>query len=462
MKRKALYSLMLTLIVSGCAQNGVKVGASNSASVSGDEGLASGAGIISVSKSNLEKMPSMTEEPISPYLIYSDNEVQKYFIPIKIHSRNSFPNLTVKSNARMVDYNLDSIMTVVTDASNMSFIIDADVADHQADKSFKLRGSLPEIMNQIARAFDVVYDINGNNIHIKKRTDFVVHIPPINDKAKKIIADALIEYGATDVRYDDPVTIHYTADFKAQEAISGYLNMIKETKSLVVYDLRIWDVEHDKDKAIDWGTYDKLVMKLKDATKTMRFNPSSKVTMMSNCRGDSAIDPTFIKDFLSTQGRVRFMHQPDLMMLSSTDETVYYTKPVDGTSVINSALNITGDYIGGMVRTTMRIKIGSKAIDSNGDKIDLTNDLVSKTNTSVYPGGTALITGIEEPNQNPNKRSELVVLIKPSVILLDKPTPGFFSFQEKQAERACRVEQRERENSVTFRKMLLDQESRKE
>jgi hypothetical protein len=421
--------------------------------------------VIQAADMKLENQPSVKyREPLSPYLIYSDNEFQKYFVPVNVNSRNEIPNMLITSNVRLVDYSLHGIMTALTDAAGMSFIIDREVMSQNAQKSFKLRGSLAEVMEQIARAFDVVYDINGNNISIKKRTEFSVQIPPMNKAAKQAIVQTIQQYGGSNIRFNNDETIHYVADFAAKQRIDGYLNMVRESKSLVVYDVYVWDVTLDENKSIDWAMYDKLVMSMKDSTKSMRFTPESSVTMQTNCRENSAIDPTFIQTFLSNQGSVKYYQQPDLMLLSGTSESVSYTKYMDNSvkkQVGRTIVTLDGDYTGGLVRTKLKLSMGTYENSGKPNVTDLSDRMDSENLFSVYPGGAALITGVEAPNIIKGKRSELAVLIKPSVILLDKPANGFFKFQEEQAERACRTEMKERENSITFRKLVLSQSENK-
>lgn len=435
MKLKAIALAIMPVIFTGCTTTEVKE-VQNKGEIEK----------IVVEGKKLESKPG--------YVIYADNDLHQYFIPKNVNSRDEIPNVKVKSSFHLIDYNLNGIMSMLTDAVDMSFIIDREVVDQKSISSFRLKGEFPQIMEQIGRAYDVVFDVNGNNIHIKKRTQYTVGLPPMNMAAKRVVVGNLIKYGATEVDASSTNTIQYVADQRASQKISGYLDMVRQTNSLITYDVYIWDVEVGREQSIDWGAYQNVVKRL-DGERTMELNMSSKVAMSSNCQDSSAIDPELIQAFLLTQGKVKLYKNPDFMILTGTKEGVNFTKYMDeGNSQGRSKTDIrfTPNYTGGLVKTSLEINMGAFSKDKSW--LDTDSKLSNKVSFSTYPGGTSLITGIEAPNSNKEKRSEIAVYVKPSVILLEKPKGDFIERQNYQAEFACRTEKSRQESSSALKLLL--------
>jgi hypothetical protein len=389
------------------------------------------------------------------HVIYADNNLHKYFIPNNVNSRDELPDVQVKTSMHLIDYDLSGIMTMLTDSVDMSFIIDREVVEQSATSSFRLKGKFPDVMKQIGQAYNVVFDVNGNNIHIKKRTHYSVSLPPMNPHAKKRIVESLVNNGATEIDDKSLNTIQYVADQESNQRITGYLDMVRQTNSLVTYKLYIWDVEIGDEQSIDWGGYEKVVKRIKkDAS--MEFNGSSKISMTSNCQDSSAIDPELIQTFLLTQGKVKLYKNPDFMALTGTRETMSFSKYMDIVNkdgIARTSLAFMPNYSGGLVKTQLKINMG--AFSSDNKRNETGKGLSDHLSFSSYPGGASLVTGIEAPNTNEGKRSEIAIYAMPTVILLDKPTKGFIERQNYQAEHACRKEMARNESSSALKELLI-------
>ena len=293
------------------------------------------------------------------------------------------------------------------------------------------------------------------------------------------MADAIAKLAATDVQVDGTAgNIIYTAGYDANEKVVAYMEELRSGRPLVVMQLYIWDVTLDSSNSqgINWTSLS--FPELGGHSQMVDFNPIttgvSAVTGGVNIGAvlTGKVEANLISSFLSRQGLVQNVSNPQLTFVSGTSTSFTVggkrrfvssigastTNSVSGgsstgtsgstvnTEELNTGvtLEVSGSYESGVIVANMSLDLtdflGFDEVPTGiGSSIQQprTSNRKLETVLRVRPGDNLLLAGITSarddlgrdrmplpigggiPMRNTNvvNNSELVILIKPSVVL---------------------------------------------
>lgn len=331
-----------------------------------------------------------------------------------------------------------------------------------------LQGKLSDVVARLCAVADLYCTYEDGTLAVKENETFVVDLPPLGAEALQPIVEGLKEIIGPDPILDTATgTIVYTATQRTSKRAAQYFERLRKSTALIVYETHIWEVSLNNENraGINWQdlvgvkNFD-IDLDLPGGAPTGTADP---ITITPTYTGGN-LDFTAVFDFISAQGAVKTVSQPQLTVLSGSTATMTTQRSQNYVSEITRTIdNTTGDETvstsTGTVNTGLTMTVTSgwdKATVYGTIEIQL-NDLIriqdfSPTETStiqlpetttrslrtqvrVRPGDTILIAGIvterdavdrsgpgamtpilDTARSSAVENSELVFLLRPRVV----------------------------------------------
>ena len=310
-----------------------------------------------------------------------------------------------------------------------------------------------------------------------------VAVASVSSAAGNTMADAISDLSNDKAKVDEQGgNIIYTTDAEGEDRVREYLEQLRNGRPLVVLQLYIWEVQLNNENAegINWTSlkFPKIGGNSQDlnlsAPATAFPAIASGVTFGAVTAGK--ISANLIASFLSTQGRVQTISNPQITFISGSSaqfnvggQTNYISSigqlvtasNISGTTTGSStsgvgtntvstssiatglSIGVSGAYEAGVVFANFNLNItnlqGLNPTNSGGETIDLpttTNRQVS-TIIRVRPGDNLVMAGMVSSSDTNSRQgiplpgdaripmygddtllnNELVIMVKPSVVL---------------------------------------------
>jgi hypothetical protein len=340
--------------------------------------------------------------------------------------------------------------------------------------AFDVKGSLAEVLDSLSESIGFFYAYRKNTLFIQQEQQFVVELPPaLSEDNTAGLANTLQFLGAKDP-YIDRLnrSLVFHANRPSLAKIEGYLQKIRNTRSLIIYDVNIFqvDLKDNSDTGIQWnklgwaGTPGQAAKPASSATDTASSGPAignaATGTLSSLGLGlvlsSSRFSIDMLINFLQTQGNVKAISRPRLAVISGTkgslrvgQSTTYVSKV--GTNFSTSVNQVTtetrdlktgldltlfGDFSDNTVYTRIGLAISEivslSKFTALGTDLTLPTTADREINTVVRarPGDMILLGGItidrdasdarrglsQNGRSDSVTRSELVLAMKAKVV----------------------------------------------
>jgi len=266
-----------------------------------------------------------------------------------------------------------------------------------------LGGSLADVMEAISQNTGFFYSYNAKQklLTISPNRDFVIFLPPaIDSDTFTGMSNTMQSLGVHSVYQDvNGGTLKFTANREALEKVQEYLDQIRSTRSLLVYDISIYKVQ--------------LTSNFKAGIAWSQIQNSSGGALTGGSALVDGLAATFtfttqglsqqvIPSLLQSYGQVTSIGNPRLVFLSGT--SAYFRQGLN-TKVVTNVGNNYGTSINSVTVQTSDIKTGTEmglsADVSDGTiytRVTLrTSDIISYTNF------TALGTQLTLPTTGDNE-----------------------------------------------------------
>jgi len=331
--------------------------------------------------------------------------------------------------------------------------------------AFDVKGSLTEVLDSLSETIGFFYSFRKNTLFIQQEQQFVVELPPaLSEDNAAGLTNTLQFLGARDP-YIDRLnrSLVFRTNRPSLAKIEGYLQKIRDTRSLIIYDVNIFqvDLRDNSEVGIQWN-------KLGWAGTPGVAAGAPAVTAGSAVTGtltslglglvlsSSKFSIDMLINFLQTQGNVKAISRPRLAVISGTrgtlrvgQSTTYVSKV--GTNFSTSVNQVTtetrdlktgldlalfGDFSDNTVYTRIGLAI-SEIVSLNkftalGTDLTLPTTADREINTVVRarPGDMILLGGITLNRDSADirrgatqngysdlvTRSELVLALKSKVV----------------------------------------------
>jgi len=301
--------------------------------------------------------------------------------------------------------------------------------------------------------------------------------------ATNTMADTISELSGEKTRIDmQGGNLLYTADVDGYEHVHEYLDQLRHGRPLVVMQLYIWEVALNRDRAtgINWKNFS--VDKLRVNGQSLVLSGVSGFTSLASpgvslgAKLAGKLNADTVLQFLSTQGQVQTVSNPQLTFVSGSSaefrvggkqryiSQVGSTSSVSGstsssntsntvsTESIDTGLKVTvgGSLEGGIISAVMDLELQdvislNPTTMANGTTVDLPETSERKVSTSlrVRPGDNLVLAGLVSSRDTNDrdgvplpfgaslstfghdqmKNTELVILVKPSIVKFAEAEP---------------------------------------
>lgn len=233
-----------------------------------------------------------------------------------------------------------------------------------------LKGKLSNVVSHVCGLADLYCAYEDGVVTIKEIETFTVALPPLGetDVMQNIVTGVDAITGNTSILDETTRTIIYTATSRSAKKVDKYFERLRNNTALIIFETYIWEVELTGgnttgiqwDKIDSFGAFDGFNAGLQ-ISGGANSNLGTPISLGLPTRGNVNFNTGDIINFLSTQGNVKTISQPQLAVLSGGEATLRVAE--------------TTNYVESLSRTT----------DEDGD------ETVSTTVSSVDSGFTLTI-----------------------------------------------------------------------
>lgn len=318
--------------------------------------------------------------------------------------------------------------------------------------SIGLSGGLPEIMENLSRSMGFFYRVSDGVLTITPEEQFVVEMPPsLTEDNLAGISNTFQYLGARDVYLDRlNRSLTFRGNRKAVAGVDTYLRRVRSTRSLLVYDVHVYQVDltDANSQGVQWNRFNWGSAGLGSSgasaggTGTASNLATATATTTTGTTGNTGTNANFsrasggfgvgavisgpkfnidlVVDFLRTQGTVKNVSQPRIAMLTGSkgslrvgQATTYVSKV--GTNVSANLNQVTvetkdlqtgfeltlfGEEHDGTIYTRVQMALSDlvkfNRFTALGTDLTLpqTADREVRTSIRARPGDTILLGGI--------------------------------------------------------------------
>lgn len=380
------------------------------------------------------------------------------------------PNLQVRNLSVTEQGLFDVLQIIFADTSfPLSFEGGPDAASRYGVVTVNnLSGSLTDVMNKLGEIMGFFWTISSSGVvRIMPEQQFVVTMPPVLAEDNMAgITNTLQYLGAKDL-YLDRInrSVVFRANRTALRAIEGYLDRARQSRSLIVYDMNVLqvDLNDSNNMGIRWEL-------LQEGAALTGGAGSSGVQGGLASRTPTGLDTlilgrnfsaNFLLDFLRTQGDVKTLSQPKLGLMNGSNGTIRVGQSTTfvsrvGSQIVNGVsqsqadteqlqtglqVSLTGEVHDATIYSRINISITEllalRRFTALGIDLNLPEvaDRELKTQVRCRPGDTILLGGItvtrsQDDYQNgaaiqsrteSTKLTELVITIRPKLLNFVQP-----------------------------------------
>lgn len=334
-----------------------------------------------------------------------------------------------------------------------------------------LKGPLDRVVEKVCSLANLYCLYDEGVLTVKDSQTFTVSLPPLPSEATydSVVTGLKAFTGAEGTIDSTTRTMIYSATERTAQKAVQYFERLRKSTAMIVYETYIWEVglNGGNSSGIKWtqlgklGAYN-LGMSLSGSTVTDLGTP---ISIGLPTRGAVNFSTGDILKFISTQGAVKTISQPQLTVLSGSEATLRVAETEAYVESLTSTQNASNDTTSvstttGKVDTGFTLKIGSSWDDGtvygNVDinlqqllefqdfpagndgtlRLPKTAEREVQTQVRVRPGDSVLIAGLVRERQQYDKtgvglqtpilpfsrsgqtqNTELVILLRPRVIV---------------------------------------------
>ena len=331
-----------------------------------------------------------------------------------------------------------------------------------------LKGSVNDVVRRLCGLADLYCTYEGGILEVKETETFTVSLPPLDDEGFTSISAGLQAVSGAETVIDTSTrTLIYTVTQRNSERAVKYFNRLRANTALIVYETYIWEVQLGTansagirwDKLGDIGAFNTGI----SLDGSISSQVGTPITIGLPTRSEVNLATGDILRFLTEQGAVKTISQPQLTVLSGSEanlrvaETINYIESLsrttddDGDETVSTTtaevdtgfeLNIKSSWDESTVYASIALKINEflgfqdfDAGDDNTLQLPRTSERELDTQVRSRPGDSILIAGLVRERDEydaagigtntpliPTSRTgltdntELVILLRPRVI----------------------------------------------
>jgi Flp pilus assembly secretin CpaC len=461
-----------------------------------------GAWEVPAAKRTFGRTPQLPEIPAADETVRGEDDPAIVTLKVggKMHEKqlgraDRLPEKIMIPTTNLQNVPVTAALEAVLAGTDISLSYQGGSFDDRLVTLLNLNGSLPKVVQRICSAARIFCVAREGNLELKEEQSFVIELPPIERATTKgatgtatnTIVDAISRLAGSKAEADEAGgNLIYTTNVEGQERVSKYLEQLRNGRPLVVVQMYIWEVSLDSaaSRGIDWknlkisdfgGNTEKIGLSSSDALAAVTGGVSMGAVLSGK------ISATVVANFLSTQGVVQTLSNPQLTFVSGSSAefrvggTRSYVSSVGqlsntvagtstgstgvGTNTVSTdkietglKINVNGSYESGVIFSTLAlaitdlIKIDSVNTGSTTLQLPETTNRDFSTVLRMRPGDNVVLAGMTSARDdlsrdrfnvpvldgvplrsaNTMQNRELVILLKPSLVFFsdDEETPA--------------------------------------
>ena len=229
-----------------------------------------------------------------------------------------------------------------------------------------LKGTVDEVVRRLCGLADLYCSYEGGILEVKEEETFTVSLPPLDNNGFDTIAAGLEALADAETVIDTSTrTLIYTVTQRNAARAAKYFDRLRANTAMIVYETYIWEVQLNAansagirwDKLADLGRFNTGISVDTNVTGVT----GTPITIGLPTKGNVNLATGDVLRFLSEQGAVKTISQPQLTVLSGSEASLRVAE--------------TRNYIESLARTT----------DADGD------ETISTTTAQVDSGFTLTI-----------------------------------------------------------------------
>lgn len=252
-----------------------------------------------------------------------------------INESGSVPNYQVRGVTITESGVFDALRLIAKDAG-MALNIEGGINGSErfgSTSAFNVHGNLKDVLEELSHTMGFFYSVRNNTLFIQQDQQFVIELPPsLNEDNSADLTNTLQYLGAKDAYIDHMSrSLVFNTNRKSLVKIEGYLQNIRDTRSLIIYDINIFqvDLKDNSDTGIQWNklgwngtpvssgaggsTGGGVAAAIGNAVTATRSTLGMGLVLSG---AKFSIDSLI--NFLQTQGSVKAISRPRLAMISGT------------------------------------------------------------------------------------------------------------------------------------------------
>lgn len=370
--------------------------------------------------------PSMPVNELAGDTVVLDTDASaKSFILSRMDEGDPLPTFDV-GPLSMQNVKISEALRLVASGRPISFSVaralDGTEAQGGTISAQDLSGSFDNLIRSLSDSMGFFYSYKGGVLHIKPDEQFVLSLPPFETSIAGI-NETLDGLGARNLKIDKTA---YMATFRATkpvyERIAAYVNHLKETRSIVVYDTWIYEVQlnDSTEGGISWNkfTYTEpgSVSRGSVGVSGSGSQPTNGLGVSFVYNG-SAFSLDLLVKFLKSQGTLHTLSQPKLAVLTGTKGQIKAGRKLTYISQVGqstTAANTTAT-----TATSSELQVGvDMTLTANVDEGTIYSDVKLKAEDLLqFNEFTALGTQLKLPDTS-NREINTVIRSRPGDVIL--------------------------------------------
>ena len=331
-----------------------------------------------------------------------------------------------------------------------------------------LKGSVDQVVKKLCGLADLYCTYENEILEVKDTETFTVSLPPLDDAGYDSISGGLAALSGAETVIDSSTrTLIYTVTQRNADRASQYFARLRANTAMIVYETYIWEVQLNSinsagiqwDKLAELGQFNTGV----SLAGSVSSQVGTPITIGLPTKGDVSLTTGDVLRFLTQQGAVKTISQPQLTVLSGSEanlrvaETINYIESLtrttddDGDETVSTTtaevdtgftLNIASSWDQSTVYAKIELEIdeflGFQDFNAGNDdtlQLPRTSERELSTQVRSRPGDSILIAGLVRERDEydvtgigtntpsiPTSRTgqtdntELVILLRPRVV----------------------------------------------
>lgn len=211
-----------------------------------------------------------------------------------------------------------------------------------------LKGTVDHVVKRLCGLADLYCTYEDDILEVKETETFTVSLPPLDESAFTGIAAGLTAVSGAETVIDNSTrTLIYTVSQRNANRAKQYFDRLRGSTALIVYETYVWEVQLDNSNSagIRWDKFGNIgafnsAISLDGGISNAVGTP---ITIGLPTKGSVNLGTGDILRFISEQGAVKTISQPQLTVLSGSSANLRVAETINYISALTRSTDSDGD-----------------------------------------------------------------------------------------------------------------------